>query len=122
MLKSILLVCFIITEAIICCGKTSTEHQQQWQVRKANPTQRLCEFMMPPECINNVYNRKKLCDYSVIAQLVLKRSVNFSFVGTRQKMVSIVLAQVRINGTPAGRFEVYGDEYYVDCPPGTMVT
>ena len=78
--------------------------------------------MIPPGFTGDVFNRKKIFAYYVVAQLVLKRSVNFSFVGSRYKKVSNVMAQVRINGTPAGHFEGYGDEYYIDCPPGTMVT
>lgn len=92
------------------------------QVRKLNATPEICRRMIPPGFQGGTKNTKMFFDYSVIAQLVLKRSVNFSFIGTRHKRISALMAQVRINGTPAGRFEGYGSEFYIDCPPGTMNT
>lgn len=102
---------------IACCVSGSMEQR----VRKFNATPQICINMIPPLC-RYIKNRRKFFDYAVIAQLVLKRSVNLSFIGTRQKRVTGVMAQVRVNGIPAGRFEGYSNEYYIDCPPGKMNT
>lgn len=113
---------FTIVAYSVCCDTDSTARQHQ--VRKLNATPLICRWMIPPGFRADVKSSKKMYDYSAIAQLVLKRSVMFLFIGTRHKRISAVLAQVRINGTPAGHFEGHGHrgESFIDCPPGTMNT